>query len=102
LERLRSLASDLLTAVESADGALAAHLARELIAETPKVREEHRARLGVDGGRLEAAVGLVRAISEGIQAGKARGEMVQGAQRVSVEMSGLCGILRRNIEEATG
>jgi hypothetical protein len=99
VRRLERFAFSLLTAIETEQYDLASHQARDFISECLDVREHHRSRLGADGGKLDVAFGLVRAISRGIQAGAKRRDMIESAQRVVGDMSRLVGILSRNIEE---
>jgi hypothetical protein len=98
-KRLERLASGLLTAIETDQFDLASHQARDFISECLSVREHHRVRLGSAGGKLDMAFVLVRAISREMQAGRSRDGLIVSAQRVVEGMSGLSGILSRNIEE---
>jgi hypothetical protein len=99
VRRLERIASGLLTAIEMEQSDLASHQARDFISECLNTREHHRARLGIDGGKLDVAFVLVRAISRGIQAGSKKSEMIEIAQRVVGDIGSLAGTLSRNIEE---
>jgi hypothetical protein len=99
VNRLERLALSLLTAIEIGHFDLALHIARDFIAECPKVREHHRIWLGSEGGKLEVASSHVRAISVGVQNRKPKSGLIEIAQRVVVDMSALAGMLNREIEE---
>lgn len=100
VKRLERLASNLLTAIETERDDIASHQARDFISECLNVREHHRARLRTNGGKLDVAFVLVRAISREIQKSEAnRINLIESAQRVLGDMSSLSGILSRNIEE---
>lgn len=99
VKRLERLASSLLTAIETEQYDLASHQARDFISDCLNVREHHRSRLGTDGGKLDVAFGLVRAVSRGIQAGTKRSGLIESAQKIVGDMSSLAGVLSRNIEE---
>jgi len=98
VKRLERLASDLLLAIETERDDFASYQARDFISECRNVREHHRALLGSDGGKLDAAFAHVREISRGIQEGKSRSRLIESAQTVSADMSSLVGILTRAIE----
>ena len=100
VKRLERFAANLLTAIETEQDGLASHQARDFISECMRVREHHRARLRRDGGKLDLAFVLVRAISRELQkTGANRDRLIEIAQRVVSDMSGLSGILSRSIEE---
>jgi hypothetical protein len=99
VNRLKRLSLSLLTAIEIDHFDLAVHIARDFIAECPKVREHHRVWLGSEGGKLEVASSHVRAISVGVQNRKPKSGLIEIAQRVVVDMSALAGMLNREIEE---
>jgi hypothetical protein len=100
VKTLERLAADLLTAIETEQYGLASHQARDFISDCLDVREHHRERLGTDGGKLEMAFVLVRAISSGMQKSEAnRASLIETAQRVVGDMGSLSGILSRSIDE---
>jgi hypothetical protein len=100
VKRLERLATNLLTAIETEQYGLASHQARDFISDCLDVREQHRPQLGRDGGKLEMAFVLVRAISSGMQRSEAdRASLIESAQRVVGDMSSLSGILSRSIDE---
>jgi hypothetical protein len=99
VKRLERLASSLLAVIEADQFDPALHIARDFIAECPKVREHRREWLGLEGGKLEVASGHVRAISTNIHGWKPKSGLIEMAQRVVVGMSALAGVLSREIEE---
>lgn len=99
VKRLERCAASLLTAIEAEDYGLAGHRARDFITDCLDIREHHRNRLGRNGGKLDLAFRLVRAISTEVLSGSTRSSLIENAQRVVGEMSGLSGILSRGIEE---
>jgi len=99
MARISRLASGLLTAIETRQDSLALHISRDFISDCPNIREHHRVWLGSEGCKLDVASGLARRISEGIQSGKQQEELIESAQRIVVDISGLVGVLSREIEK---
>jgi hypothetical protein len=97
--RLEHLASSLLTAIETGQYGLASYQARDFLSECLNIREHHRARLGTDGGKLNQAFVLIRAISRGLQTGRERNILIDWAQMLLGTISSLAGVLRRETEE---
>ena len=96
--RLSRLASALLSAIEKREESLALQIARDFIADCPKIREHHREWLGSDGGKLDVACDLVRMIARGIQAGTKQDNLIESGQRIVVDIGGLAGVLSRDLE----
>jgi hypothetical protein len=99
VERLHRLASELLTAIEASQFELALHKAHDFVVECPGVREHHRGRLGREGGRLDLSYDLIAKVSRLLTSPKDRLNLVPDVQRVVRDMSGLAGILNREIDE---
>jgi hypothetical protein len=99
LRRLERLATGLLTAIETEEYDLASHEARDLISECVNVREHHRARFGMYGGKLDVAFVLLRSISRGIHTGVERDTLIDAAQRLLGGISSLAGAMSRQSEE---
>jgi len=99
LRRLERLASGLATSIEAEEYGLAIHQVREFIAECRSVGEHHRSRLGANGGKLDQAYLLVRAISKGIWTNTDKDTLSDYAQRLVGDNSSLAGALSRDTEE---
>jgi hypothetical protein len=97
--RISQLASSLLAALETKQDSLVLHIARDFIAVAKNASERHRERLGTESGKLERNYNRVTAISQGIQFESRRADLIILAQKVVGDMSGLAGILSRDIEK---
>ena len=97
-KRLEHLALSLLTAIEAGEYGLANYQAREFLSECQYTREHHRARLGTEGGKLDQAFDLIRAISTGLQTGRESNILIDRAQVLLGTISSLAGVLRRETE----
>jgi hypothetical protein len=96
--RLEHLASSLLTAIETGQVGLALYHARDFLSECQYTREHHRARLGTEGGKLDEAFDLIRAISMVLQTGREPNILIDRAQVLLGAISSLAGVLRRETE----
>jgi len=101
LGRIRDMALDFASAVQTERGELALHIASGFISSCSAARERHRGFLGSDGGKLELAVEILASASQKMQMqpGIDREVSVADAQRVIKIVSGVTGILDRGLEE---
>jgi hypothetical protein len=99
LGSIRDLAFDLLNALQTERYELALHIAGRFISTCSNAREHHRGFLGVEGGKLELAVDLVATVSQKIQPGADRMNLIADSQRVVRLVSSVKGVLDRGIEE---
>lgn len=99
VERLHRLAFEILTAVETSQFEVAIYKARDFVYECPWVRERHPGRLGREGGRLDVLNELVYGVSRLLADARKRPDLIADLQRVVKDLSGLAGILNREIDE---
>lgn len=96
---IRDLAFDLLNALQTERYELALHIAGRFISSCSIARERHRGFLGGEGGKLELAVDLVATVSQKMQPGADRMNLIADAQRAVRLVSSVKGVLDRDIEE---
>jgi hypothetical protein len=99
LGSIRDLAFDLLSALLTERYELALHIAGRCISACSTARERHRGFLGTEGGKLELAVDLVATVSQKMQPGADRTNLIADAQRVVRLLSSVKGVLDRDLEE---
>jgi hypothetical protein len=101
ITRIRDLALEFSSAIQTEHYELALHLAARFIAASSSARERHRGFLGADGGKLELAVDIMAAASQKTQMrpGMEQQDLVADAQRVIKIVSSVTGILDRGSQE---